>query len=141
MTDFRYPAATAHGGRVEYVGPIPVLVVDGDHATIGRQVGELALKPAIRLLEYPLDYIRSQVKVPLAARLLWMLLKRKCRGLYRNIPSAYRTEIEACAAACPDRGRLVTVNTMFVVPELPSTTDALATLSVGVSVICSDAPT
>jgi hypothetical protein len=110
---FRYPEGSAHGGRLEYHGPIPVLTAEGGPAEIGRQVGELALRPAIRLLDYPLDYIRSQVKLPLLPRLLWALLKRKCRGLYANIPAAYRAEAEACAAACPDGGRLVPANTLF----------------------------
>src|SRR5262245_36058151 len=109
----RSPEATAHGGRLEYQGPIPVLTVEGEPGAIGRQVGELALRPALRLLDYPLDYIRSQVRVPLLPRLLWALLKRKCRGRYANIPAAYRAEVEACAAACPDRGRLVLANTLF----------------------------
>src|SRR5262245_44502299 len=109
----RSPEATAHGGRLEYQGPIPVLTVEGEPGAIGRQVGELALRPALRLLDYPLDYIRSQVRVPLLPRLLWALLKRKCRGRYANIPAAYRAEVEACAAACPDRGRLVPANALF----------------------------
>ena len=113
MTPFRYPEAAAHGGRLEYHGPIPVLVVDGDAGMIGRQVGELALKPAQRLLEYPRDYIRSQVRLPVLPRLLWWLLQPKCRALYRNIPRAYRTEIEACTAAWPDHGRLLPANTLF----------------------------
>src|SRR5215475_4944729 len=107
---FRYPEATAHGGRLEYYGPVPVLTVTGTPADVGRQVGALALRPAARLLDYPLDYLRSQVRVPFLPRLLWALLRRKCRGLYANIPAAYRAEVEACAAACPDRGRLVPAN-------------------------------
>ena len=104
MTAFRYPEATAHGGRLKYHGPIPVLVVEGDSAAIGRQLGELAMKPSIRLLDYPLDYIRSQVRTPLLPRLLWVLLKRKCRDLYCNIPEGYRAEIEACTKSVPTTG-------------------------------------
>src|SRR5262245_25437370 len=110
---FRYPEAAAHGGRLEYHGPIPVLTVEGGPTEIGRQVGALALAPARRLLDYPLDYVRSQVRVPLVPRLLWALLQRKCRGLYANVPAAYHAEVQACAAACPDRGRLVAANTLF----------------------------
>jgi hypothetical protein len=110
---FRYPEATAHGGRLEYHGPIPVLTVSGTPADVGYQVGALALRSAVRLLDYPLDYLRSQVRIPLLPRLLWALLRRKCRSLYANIPAAYRAEVEACAAACPDSGRLVAANTLF----------------------------
>src|SRR5262245_48450803 len=96
---FRYPEASAHGGRLEYHGPIPVLTVAGGPGEIGRQVGELALRPAVRLLDYPLDYLRSRLRVPLLPRLLWALLKRKCGGVYANIPAAYRTEVKACTEA------------------------------------------
>jgi hypothetical protein len=110
---FRYPEATAHGGRLEYHGPIPVLTVEGDPVEVGRQVGELALKPAVRLLDYPLDYLRTRIRVPLLPRLLWTLLRRACRNLYANISPAYQAEVEACAGACPDCGRLVPANTLF----------------------------
>lgn len=110
---FRYPEAAAHGGRLEYHGPIPVLTVEGGPAEVGRQVGELALLPARRLLDYPLDYLRSQVRVPLLPRLLWHLLKRPCHRLYANVPAEYRAEVAACAAACPDGGRLVPANALF----------------------------
>jgi hypothetical protein len=110
---FRYPESTAHGGRVEYHGPVPVLTVAGGPAEVGRQVGALVLRPAARLLDYPLDYLRTQVRVPLLPRLLWALLRRKCRGLYTNIPARYRAEVEACAGVCPDGGRLIPANTLF----------------------------
>jgi hypothetical protein len=113
VTEFRYPEAAAGGGRLEYHGPVPVLVVEGDPATVGRQVGELALAPAARLLDYPLDYIRSRVRVPVLPQLLYWLLKRKCRRLYANIPPAYQAEIEACAATHPGGGQLVHANTLF----------------------------
>lgn len=111
MTAFRFPEAAAHGGRLFYHETIPVLLTGGDPASVGRQVGELALRPAARLLGYPLDYIRSKVRVPLLPRLLWALLRRPCRRLFRNIPPAYRAELEA--AAGPDRGRLIAGNTLF----------------------------
>src|SRR5262245_16481449 len=110
---FRYPEATAHGGRLEYHGPIPVVTALVGPTRITRLICARSLMPAVRLLDYPLDYIRSQVRVPLLPRLLWALLKRKCRGVYTNVPAAYRVEVEACAAACPDRGRLVAANTLF----------------------------
>jgi isopenicillin-N N-acyltransferase like protein len=113
MTTFRYPEAAAHGGRLEYHGPIPILTVGGTPEQIGRQVGELALRPAARLLGYPLDYLRSQVRVPLLPRLLWALLRRKCRRLYANVSATYRAEVEGVAAVCPDSGRLVPANTLF----------------------------
>jgi hypothetical protein len=111
MGTFRYPEATNDGGRLFYRGPVPVLVVGGDPTAVGRQVGNLALTPARRLLDYPLDYMRSKIRIPLVPRLLWWLLRRPCRRLYQNIPEQYRAEIEAMAG--PNRGRLVAGNTLF----------------------------
>jgi isopenicillin-N N-acyltransferase-like protein len=111
MDTFRYPEAAAHGGRLFYRGPVPVLVVDGDPAAIGRQARELALVPAGRLLDYPLDYLRFKIPISLVPRLLWRLLRRPCRRLYRNIPERFQTEVEAMAG--PDRTRLVAGNTLF----------------------------
>lgn len=118
MTTFQYPEGTAHGGRLGYHGPIPVLTVGGTPEQVGRQVGELALRPAARLLDYPLDYLRSQFRVPLLPRLLWALLRRKCRRLYANVPAAYQAELAGVTAACPDRGRLVPANTLFDMSHL-----------------------
>jgi isopenicillin-N N-acyltransferase like protein len=111
MSHFRFPERTADGGRLFYRESIPVLVTAGDPAAVGRQVGELALRPAARLLDYPLDYLRSQIRVPLLPRLLWALLRRPCRRLFQNIPPEYRAEVEA--AGGPDRDRLIAGNTLF----------------------------
>ena len=111
MGSFRYPERAAQGGRLFYRDSIPVLETAGGPEAVGRQVGELALGPARRLLDYPLDYLRSQVRIPPLARLAWALLRRPCRRLFRNIPAEYRAEVEAMAG--PDRDRLVMANTLF----------------------------
>lgn len=113
MSDFHYPEASAHGGHLRYRGSIPVLVVEGSPERTGRQIGALALRPALRVLDYPLDYVRSKLRAPLLPQLLWMLLRGPCRRLYSHVPSAYRAEIRAMAATCRTGGRLVPANTMF----------------------------
>jgi hypothetical protein len=110
-TNFRYPESEAHGGRLFYRDSIPVLVTEGDPTAVGQQVRELALVPAARLLSYPLDFLRYQIRIPLLPRLVWFLLRRPSRKLYRNIPDAYRTEIES--AAGKDKARLIAANTLF----------------------------
>lgn len=111
--EFRYPEASSHGGRLEYHGPIPVLHTSGTPEQVGTQIGELALKPAVRLLEYPYDYIRSMVGIPLLPRLIWFLIRRKCGQFYPTLPETERREIEAIAATGLDRSRLVAANTLF----------------------------
>jgi len=95
-----------------------VLHVTGPPEAIGRQVAELALRPAARLLNYPTDYLRSQIRVPLLPRLIWALLKRPCRRIYRNFPERYRAELEAMAACGFDHRRLVAGNTLFDMAQM-----------------------
>ena len=92
-----YGNATAEGGQLTLVEGVPVLQVGGSPEAIGRQVADLALRPAARLLNYPTDFLRSQLRVPLLPRLIWSLLSRPCRKLYRNFPERYRAELESMA--------------------------------------------
>ena len=108
-----YPEAEFEGGRLTHVGGVPVLVVAGSPEQIGRQSARLALEPARRLLDYPLDYLHGRVRVPLLPRLLWRLMQRPCAKLFANIPEAQRRQIEAAASAGFDRTKLVAANTLF----------------------------
>jgi hypothetical protein len=110
---FRYPERSAHGGRLTYQGDIPVLEVGGDPAMVGRQIGELAVRPAVRLLDYPLDLLRSMFHIPGLGRIFWGLLKRPCRRLFANVPDRYRVEVEAIIECGFDRSRMIAANTMF----------------------------
>src|SRR5215467_4539663 len=87
-----YADAIGTGGRLTFVGRIPVLCVSGSPEVIGIDVAELALRPAARLLSYPTDYLRSRLRVPPLPRLIWSLLRRPCEKLYRNLPERYRAE-------------------------------------------------
>src|SRR5258708_7756375 len=113
LRPFRYPEGHFEGGRLEYYDGIPVLQVAGAPDAVGRQVAELAMRHASRLLDYPLDFVRSQVRVPLLPNLLMRLLRRKCRRLFDNIPPRYRDELEAMSACGIDRTRLLEANTLF----------------------------
>jgi isopenicillin-N N-acyltransferase-like protein len=113
MVEFRYPECKAQGGHLTYHGDIPVLEVGGAGAQVGRQIGELAVRPAARLLDYPRDLLRSKFRLPGLANLLMALLKRPSRRLYSNIPDRFREEIEAIASCRLDRGKLIAANTLF----------------------------
>lgn len=110
---FRYPERTFEGGRLEYHDGIPVLQVAGAPDAIGRQVAELALRHVGRLLDYPLDYLRFKVRIPLLPNLLMRLLRRKCRQLFDNVPPQYRAEVDAMSVSGLDRPLLVAANTLF----------------------------
>jgi hypothetical protein len=85
---------------------------------IGRQVADLALRPAARLLSYPTDYLRTQVRIPLLPQLLWWLMRRACGRLYRNFPDRYRAELEVMADRGFDRRRLIAANTLFDMAQM-----------------------
>ncbi len=108
-----YAEACFGGGRLTRVDSIPLLVVTGRPEEMGHQVAELALRPGVRLLDYPLDYIRGQIRIPVLPRLLWALMRRQCGRLYRNVPEPFRVELEAMAERGFDRRRLVAANTLF----------------------------
>jgi hypothetical protein len=113
-----YASATAAEGSLTFQNRIPVLCVAGSSDAIGRQVADLALRPAYRLLDYPTDYLRSQLRVPLLPRLIWYLLRRPCRRLYGNFPERYQAELEAIAGRGFDIRRLVAANTLFDMAQM-----------------------
>jgi predicted choloylglycine hydrolase len=113
VTDFFFPERDARGGRLRYHDGVPVLEVDGDAAQVGRQIGELAVRPAAKLLDYPLDLLRDKFRIPGLARVLWGLLKRPSRRLFSNLPDQYRDEIDVVIACGFDRDRMIAANTLF----------------------------
>jgi hypothetical protein len=113
VNDFLFPERDAHGGRLRYHDGVPVLEVGGDAAQVGRQIGGLAVRPAAKLLDYPLELLRDKFRFPGLARVLWGLLKRPSSRLYSNLPDQYRDEIEAVIACGFDRDRMIAANTLF----------------------------
>ena len=113
-----YPDAVAHGGELLHRHGIPILITQGTPEEIGRQVGTLAMPYARQLYQYPIDYLRDKVRIPLLSHVIWLLLKRKCRQLYAQIPASDQAEMAAIARACPDRGALVAGNTLFDMTNL-----------------------
>jgi hypothetical protein len=113
-----YASATAAGGSLTFQDRIPVLSVGGPPDAIGHQVADLALRPAARLLNYPTDYLRSQLRMPLLPQLIWYLRQRPCRRLYGNFPERYRAELEAMAGRGFDLRRLIAANTLFDMAQM-----------------------
>ena len=89
---FRYPERIWGNAELKYVNQIPVLEVRGTPAEIGEQVTRLALQPAVRILDYPRDFLR-QVHLDVT----WPLLATVCRGLAHNIPDDYAKELDSMA--------------------------------------------
>jgi hypothetical protein len=87
--------------------------VEGSPEDVGRQAAELAMRPALQLLDYPLDLLAFRLRSRLLARVLLPALDRLGRRLLPRFPDAHRRELFAMAAALGDERRLVRGNTMF----------------------------
>ena len=111
---FRFPEGALPGGSLAYEGGLPVLMVGGSPAEIGRAVGELALRPGARMADYADDSLRHFRASWLRRPLLWM-----GRRLLRQAPAEYLAELDAMTAASGvERERLVLGNTLFDIKKL-----------------------
>lgn len=110
---FTFPEGRSGAGRLTYAGPVPVLCVAGTPEEIGQQVAELALRPARRILGYPLDLVAAMLRSRVLARLALVGLDRRGRRLATRFATRHRRELLALAAAADDRRRVVRGNTLF----------------------------
>jgi hypothetical protein len=115
--EFRFPEGAAHGGRLSYVGPVPVLVVGGEPEEIAEQVVALALRPAAQVLDYPLALVAMQLRSRWLARLVIRALDRLGRRLVPRFPEPHRRELLAMARTLGDE-RVVRGNTLFDLKNL-----------------------
>src|SRR5437588_12167865 len=67
---FRFPEKQHGKGELKYINKIPVLTVEGTPEEIGEQVGVLALKTAVRVLEYPRGLLDSFSDDELCAQMI-----------------------------------------------------------------------
>ncbi|MBA4064396.1 MAG: hypothetical protein C0501_11915 [Isosphaera sp.] len=113
MATFRYPEGTAGGGTLSYAGPVPVLRAGGSPEEIAGQTFALALRPALRLLDYPVDLLAYHLGGRLLARLAVRPLDRLGRRLLPRFPAPHRRELEALALLAGDPRRVYRANTLF----------------------------
>jgi predicted choloylglycine hydrolase len=107
---FRYPE-TKQAGKAElkYVKDIPVLRVAGTPEEIGEQAGALGLKPAQKICDYPLDYLK-RVRLDF----LWPSLLKEGEKMLKQCPADSQAELEALVKGSGiQRERVVAGNTMF----------------------------
>jgi predicted choloylglycine hydrolase len=109
---FRFPESRFGKGELKYHKCVPVLVVEGTPQEIGKQVANLALKPAERLLNYPKDVL-SYLATPVGMKALWPIVVQRGKRLLENFPADYRAEFETMAAVVHEREMLMAANTMF----------------------------
>lgn len=117
-TAFTFPEARAGAAELAYAGLVPVLRVAGAPEEMGRQAAELALRPTIRLLDYPFELVASQLKSRALARLAMPALDRRGGRLVGRFAERHRRELLALADAAGDRRRVVRGNTLFDLKNL-----------------------
>jgi len=107
---FRFPEGKlGTTAELRHVRGVPVLLVSGTPREIGQSVGQLALKPARRMLSYPRDLLHA-----LRVDLLWGFFLTGSKRLYGQFPDDYKAETEAIIeAAGADRDLVIAGNTFF----------------------------
>lgn len=106
---FRFPEATYEKGQLRYINDVPVLSVRGSPEDIGRQIGVLALKPSLSLVDRFRDHLKR--KAPGAATSVLLLASE---GYYQRFPNERRREIDAMITASgADRKLVILANTIF----------------------------
>jgi hypothetical protein len=111
---FRYPEGKHGKGQLKYINGLPVLTVEGTPQEIGEQMAKLITKPAIKLLDYPRDYLKAFFSVDYMP-----MLVRTGNALLAQFPADYRKELEAgIKATGVNRDLLVVGNTMFDIKKI-----------------------
>ena len=110
---FHYPEGVHGPASLMYAGPIPLLHVSGRPEEIATQVVALALRPAVRLLDYPLDLLANHFRSRLIARLAVRPLDRLGNRLLPQFPPAHRRELTSIAGLMGDARRVFRANTLL----------------------------
>jgi hypothetical protein len=111
---FRYPEGRHGKGELRYINGLPVLSVEGTPEEIGEQTAALTARPAVRLLEYPRAFLRSQ-----GLEATWPALLLMSRSMVPRFPPRYLRELEAgVKASGVSRDLVVLANTVFDIKKL-----------------------
>jgi isopenicillin-N N-acyltransferase-like protein len=116
---FQFPPGRHGRAELGYIHGVPVLRVAGTPEEAAEQTAALAVRPAMPLLDYPLDLLASFVGGKAVARLLFRLVLRVGEKLLAQFPEAHRRELDAYVAAGLDRGRVLAANTMLDMKNIP----------------------
>jgi hypothetical protein len=101
--------AEAEGARLVYQGGIPIAVLSGSPAEIGRQHAALFAAPLPEVLTLPKKYA-AQFKIDF----LWPLMLQAGRTLMLNAPQSHQQEMATIGAANGvDDGALAVANTLL----------------------------
>lgn len=105
---FRYPEGRSGPAELKYLNGLPVLLVSGTPAEIGRQKAALLGAAVPRMAQYPQDLLRQ-----IGRSDRWPQLLALGQTLLPQFPTSHLAELESFATAAPvDRKLLIGVNTL-----------------------------
>lgn len=91
---FRYPQGEHGQGRLQYVGPIPVLTIQGTPKEMGEQLGRLALRPASQL-----PRVADQLVAHYGWQAVYSWVMKSGNVLLPRFSRDHREELDAAAEA------------------------------------------
>lgn len=104
-----FTSAETAGARLFYEGNIPIAVLAGMPADIGRQHAVLLAKPAARALAFP-----KRFAVDMGAERFWPLMVFMGHALVAHAPEGHRQELAALSATSKlDAGEIAVGNTLL----------------------------
>ncbi|MEK6233783.1 MAG: C45 family peptidase [Planctomycetales bacterium] len=110
---FRYAAGKSGAGELRWINELPVLTVEGSPEEIGKQIGELAAKPAARLMKYPRQSLEH-----FNLGFSWGGMVQIGESMTKNFPPDHLKELEAVIQTSNvKREAFIAANTMFDVKK------------------------
>jgi isopenicillin-N N-acyltransferase-like protein len=112
---FRFPSGKV-GTRADlkYVSGLPVLTVSGTSEEIGEAAGELALKPALKVMDYPRGLLKE-----FNVDGLYNVFVRSGTTMYNRFPPEYKVELDAMAKSSGvEKEKLIVGNTLFDIKKI-----------------------
>jgi isopenicillin-N N-acyltransferase-like protein len=111
---FRYPEGKYGKGELKYINGLPVVFITGSPEELGEQMAHLIAKPAVRLLDFPRDFLKSE-----GSEAAYPFLVFTARAMLSHFPDDYRKELESAVKTSGlNRDAVIVGNTMFDIKKL-----------------------
>jgi len=112
---YHFPAAkSGTKAELKYINELPVLILSGKPEEMGEAHGTLALKPAPKVLDYPMGLLKA-----FGAEGLYGVFLRTGTTMYNRFPDEYRQELDGIAKGSGiDKSKLIIGNTLFDIKKI-----------------------
>jgi hypothetical protein len=118
---FRFPEGKLGKAELKYRNDLPVLEVEGTPDEMGKQAAVLAVKPAVRILNYPEDVVHAFTRHKVESsvdnvlfKTAWGFFTQTADKMVKGFPDDYKAELNSMIEAGKlDRTKALVGNTMF----------------------------